>query len=111
MTSFKQTLHILRKDLRHLAPEISVSLSLVALFAWIAPAAWPGYIGKMAYPGAQFGAPQIMGVFLHALIPISWLVLISRSVHDESLVGDKQFWVTRPYTWYSLLAAKLTSTS
>jgi len=107
MTSFKQTLHILRKDLRHLAPEISVSLSLVALFAWIAPAAWPGYIGKMAYPGAQFGAPQIMGVFLHALIPISWLVLISRSVHDESLVGDKQFWVTRPYTWYSLLAAKL----
>jgi hypothetical protein len=107
VNSIQQTLHILRKDLRHLAPEISISISLVALFAWIAPAAWPGYISKMAYPGAQFGAPQMMGGFLHALIPISWLVLISRCVHDESLVGDKQFWVTRPYTWYSLLGAKL----
>ena len=107
MTSFNQILHILRKDVRHLFPEITVSISLVALFAWVAPAGWPEYINRMSYPGAQFGTPQIMGGLLHALIPISWLVLISRSVHDESLVGDKQFWVTRPYTWYSLLAAKL----
>jgi hypothetical protein len=107
MTSFNQTLHILRKDVRHLYPEITVSLSLVALFAWIAPAVWPGYLTKMAYPGAQVGAPPLMAVLLHLLVPLSWLILISRVVHDESLVGDKQFWVTRPYTWYSLLAAKL----
>jgi hypothetical protein len=27
-------------------------------------------------------------------------------VVDESLVGDRQFWVTRPYSWRSLLGAK-----
>jgi len=107
MNSFNQTLHILRKDVRHLLPEITISLSLVAIFGWIAPASWPGYLTKMAYPGAQFGAPAMIGGLLHVLIPLSWLILISRVVHDESLVGDKQFWVTRPYTWYSLLAAKL----
>lgn len=107
MTGFNQTLHIFRKDVRHLYPEITVSVCLVALFAWIAPAGWPGYMTKLPYPGVQFGAPQMIGTLLHALVPLSWLILISRVVHDESLVGDKQFWVTRPYTWYSLLAAKL----
>lgn len=27
-------------------------------------------------------------------------------VHVESLVGDRQFWITRPYEWKKLLAAK-----
>ncbi|MGC4054724.1 MAG: hypothetical protein QM757_38245 [Paludibaculum sp.] len=29
-----------------------------------------------------------------------------RLVQGEALVGDRQFWVTRPYIWYKLLAAK-----
>jgi hypothetical protein len=40
-------------------------------------------------------------------MPLSWLVVISRLIHDESLVGDRQFWTSRPYNWPSLLAAKL----
>ena len=39
-------------------------------------------------------------------MPISWCFLIARAVQDESLVGDRQFWVTRPYEWPKLLAAK-----
>ena len=42
-----------------------------------------------------------------ALVPVSWWLLISRAVHAEALVGDRQFWITRPYEWKSLLAAKL----
>ncbi len=41
------------------------------------------------------------------MLPILWLVLIARLIHDEALVGDQQFWLTRPYTWSALLAAKL----
>jgi hypothetical protein len=34
-------------------------------------------------------------------------LLILRSSYAECLVGDRQFWVTRPYEWKQLLAAKL----
>jgi uncharacterized membrane protein (UPF0136 family) len=37
----------------------------------------------------------------------SWWFLVSQLIHEESLAGDRQFWVTRPYAWRSLLAAKL----
>ncbi len=49
----------------------------------------------------------LLAPLLRILLPIGWLVLISRLIHDESLVGDRQFWITRPYTWPTLLAAKL----
>lgn len=32
--------------------------------------------------------------------------MLTRLVHDEPLVGERQFWVTRPYRWQKLLAAK-----
>ncbi len=39
-------------------------------------------------------------------MPVSWWLLISRVIHAETLVGDCQFWITRPYDWKKLLAAK-----
>src|SRR5205807_2024067 len=30
-----------------------------------------------------------------------------RVIHAEPIPGDRQFWVTRPYRWQSLLAAKM----
>jgi hypothetical protein len=94
-----QTVHIFRKDAFHLWPEILIALVLFAGFAWAAPSNW------VASP---YQAPMmLLSVLLHALLPVSWLVLISRAVHDESLVGDRQFWTSRPYHWASLLAAKL----
>jgi hypothetical protein len=41
------------------------------------------------------------------LMPLSWWLLIERIVHAETLIGDKQFWITRPIDWKSLLSAKL----
>jgi hypothetical protein len=35
------------------------------------------------------------------------MVLIVRLVYEESLTDDRQFWVTRPYRWHNLLAAKI----
>ena len=40
------------------------------------------------------------------LLVFAWAFLILRAVHAESLVGDRQFWITRPYEWPKLLAAK-----
>jgi len=96
-------LHILRKDIRHLFPEILLTLALTLAFAATAPAQWGGSI---AY---TFGisALGVIAPLLRILLPIAWLILIARLVHEESLVGDRQFWVSRPYSWPTLLLAKL----
>lgn len=98
------TLHIFRKDIRHLYPEILLMLIGTAAFAWIAPQQWHGASPTMVDLN---GPVMFLAPLLRILLPIAWLVLISRLVHDESLVGDRQFWITRPYTWTMLLAAKL----
>jgi hypothetical protein len=33
--------------------------------------------------------------------------MVFRVLQTESLVGDRQWWVTKPYDWRKLLAAKL----
>jgi len=95
-----QPTHILRKDAQHLWPELTLHTLLLIAFAWIVPLSWPPHDQTQILT-------QILPVFLHLLLPIIWLVLISRLVHDESLVGDQQFWLTRPYTWPALLASKV----
>jgi hypothetical protein len=100
MSPLRQPLHIFRKDAIHLWPETLVSIALLAAFAWADAQTWLPSDG--GFNPAAFGA----GI-LRFLIVISWLILISRLVHDEELVGDRQFWITRPYTWYGLLAAKI----
>jgi hypothetical protein len=42
-----------------------------------------------------------------ALQPVAWPFLVVRVIHEEPLPGDRQFWITRPYSWRSLLAAKV----
>lgn len=97
-----QPLHIFRKDLIHIWPEVLVSIILVAGFGWTQPMTWSASpTSEMSY------AWPIAAGLLRVLIPISWLVVLSRLVQDEELVGDRQFWITRPYTWHSLLLSKL----
>jgi hypothetical protein len=93
-----QAVHIFRKDVRHLWPEITLHTAILITFAWAAPQIWLGQADSLI---------QILVGLLRILLPILWLVIISRLVHDESLVGDQQFWITRPYNWRSLLSAKL----
>lgn len=99
MSPLRQPLHIFRKDAIHLWPETLVSLVLLVAFAWADVQTW--------MPTEGFNPASLGAGVLRFLIVISWLILISRLVHDEELVGDRQFWITRPYTWYGLLAAKI----
>lgn len=95
----KQALHIFRKDLRHLWPEVGVYVLLLAAFGVTAPLAWPG-------SGSPDPVLQGFVTLLKYLIAIAFFVVIVRVVHEERLVGVEQFWITRPYRWNSLLMAK-----
>ena len=110
----KQVLHILAKDARHLWGEIFLSLVITATFAWIYPSQWRAattiWSGRHNGQYVSSYAPYIMEILpkvLMGLVPVSWWLLITNLVHDERLVGDRQFWLTRPYEWKKLLAAKL----
>lgn len=95
-----QIVHIFRKDARHYWIEILASLTLLGAYAWREPRSWNE--GQMESPGVL----DFLWRFVTPLVPIAWCFLIVRVVHDERLVGDRQFWVTRPYNWKELLAAK-----
>jgi hypothetical protein len=96
----KQTLHIFFKDVRQFWPEIALSLLVTAVFTRIYPHAWK----TAAFPA--LGADWLPGLFI-GLLPVTWWLLTTRVIHAESLVGEQQFWITRPYRWGSLLAAKV----
>ncbi|HEX4576336.1 MAG TPA: hypothetical protein VH117_03215 [Edaphobacter sp.] len=96
-----QVLQIFKKDARHLWPEILISLAMTVAFVCVSVSGWSTY----RHFGIDPLLPIIAGL-LSTLVPVSWWVLSARLIHDESLVGDNQFWVTRPYRWQSLLAAK-----
>ena len=101
-----QVLHIFRKDVRHLWREIAASLALLVAFAWLDIRSWSQPYGGMATGvSALLGAEMLPGL-VNLLLPVSWIFLIVRVIQGESLVGDRQFWVTRPYDWKQLLAAK-----
>jgi hypothetical protein len=96
----RQALHIFKKDVRHLRIEIALGITLVAAFTYIevSRALW------LMDPGTDRTTLLALVVIL---LPISWWILIGRVVHDEALAGDRQFWITRPYSWRSLLGAKI----
>ena len=80
----RQALHIFKKDVRHLQGEICLVVALAAIFAWKHAAEWA-----------------------EILLPVAAVYLIARLIHAEAIPGDRQFWITRPYRWQSLLAAKV----
>lgn len=106
----KQILHIFAKDVRRFWPEILASLALVAAFIVLHSYIWAAsmqYSGGAVSFGGTLGLLKGLYGFLVVLIPVGWWLLITRTVHEERLVGDTQFWITRPYQWKSLLASKL----
>jgi hypothetical protein len=96
-----QIFYILRKDVRRHWLEIVVSLLLLLYFAWKSPILWS--------PEPPFGPPRISRLlfgFVGVALCLCWWFLIVRVIQGESLVGDRQFWLTRPYQRRWLLAAK-----
>ncbi len=104
----KQTLHIFLKDAGRLWIEILLLVTATLALVPTYPRTWTAYSYAISYSRQAFLAdsvPLIAGLLL-ALIPIGWWLLITRVIHAERLVGDRQFWLTRPYTRTSLLTAK-----
>jgi hypothetical protein len=95
-----QILHIFRKDVRHHWPEIVLSLAITVAYGW-------EEVVKYRTWGSTSNELFLMLPSLSLLVVLAWVFLILRAVQGECLVGDKQFWVTRPYEWKKLLAAKL----
>lgn len=100
----KQALHIFAKDARHFWPEILVSLAVTAVFAWMYADTWRH---EGLFETERHRVLQQLAVIAMVLMPVSWWVLITRMAQAESLAGDKQWWVTKPYEWTELLGAKL----
>jgi len=96
----RQALHIFKKDARQLRLEIALALTVMAVFTFIA--ARRGF--WLEDPDVNRGVGWMMA---QVLLPLAWWILIARVVHAEAVPGDRQFWITRPYAWKSLLGAKL----
>jgi len=89
----RRILVVFRKDVRHLWPQIAAVSALMALAAVFDP----------TYRGWQ--APYF-DLLPSLMLPLAcWLLAIS-AIHQEALIGDRQYWLTRPYSWRELLAAK-----
>ena len=96
-----QIVHIFRKDVRHHWIEIAICQAALVAYVW--HEIW-GWTSRELYLGSSrfLSLPTV----IYVALPITWWFLISRVVQSESLVGDRQFWITRPYEWKKLLAAK-----
>src|SRR5882762_407114 len=100
----RQILHVFRKDVRRSWREAAVSMALLFVHGWNEVHSW--YHEKPLEIWGFFASRFLSGLVI-ALVPIAWAFLFVRVIHAEPLVGDRQFWVTRPYEWKKLLAAKL----
>jgi hypothetical protein len=98
----KQILHIFRKDTRRFWLEILISVALTFAFAVVDANDW-----KVFHDPQTRNRMQAFIAILVTLMAASWWLLVARVVHAETLVGDRQFWITRPYEWKKLLLAKV----
>lgn len=87
-------LHTLQKDARRLWPVAALTWALLAALA------------DLDRWRADRIASSTEG-WLNLLLPLAWACLAALAVLEEPLVGDRNFWTTRPHRWTSLLAAKL----
>ena len=80
-------LHIFKKDVRRLWWGMALALALQAVVVW----------GEIAWDGLEYSW----------LLLLAWVALLAMAVQDDALVGDRQFWLTRPARWRELLGSKL----
>ncbi len=96
----KQAVHIFRKDVRHLWLHIAVILALVAVHAALD-------IARTPLPGIENQRVDQMANLSSFLLTLAWWYLVASAIYGEVLTDDQQFWLTRPYSWKSLLGAKV----
>jgi hypothetical protein len=87
----RQALHIFTKDARHLWYETAL--------VWLFASAFASMHLRTKY--------AYLSGLMELVLVIGAVLLIGRLILAEAIPGDRQFWVTRPYRWQSLLAAKI----
>lgn len=87
----KQVLAILRKDMLRLRLQLAGALALTVLI---------GYVDR---PDSSSFASNLAYILWIAC----WVYIGASLIHQEHLPGDRQYWLTRPYDWRRLLAAKV----
>jgi hypothetical protein len=99
MRVLDEVMHIFRKDVRHLRYEILAVFALVALYTtWNVQQAHAWWLDRAV---GHDDSPLIPAVAL------AWAYLLARAIQSEALPGDRQFWLTRPYSRTSLLGSKI----
>ena len=53
------------------------------------------------------GVDSSVSFQLSLLLIVSWATLLALAIHEDPLVSDRQFWITRPARWRVLLGSKL----
>jgi hypothetical protein len=86
----RRVVTIFMKDVRHLWPQVLVFLAIAALAVITDPVLHTSRFEYLA----------------RILEPVACWVLIVAVIHEERLIGHEQYWLTRPYTWKNLVAAK-----
>jgi len=89
----REALRVFRKDAGHLWPQAAGLAALLAAACW-QDARLPGH-----------GASGLHAA-LDAAFPLACLYLAACLIHAEAPAGDRAYWLTRPFSRRSLLAAK-----
>jgi hypothetical protein len=97
----RMVVHILKKDIRHHWPEIVISLMLLGLYVWTILLDANSPVLRVRFIWFRLSQESVTTVLV-----LFWIFLTVRVVQGETLVGDRQWWVTKPYDWRTLLAAK-----
>lgn len=98
----RQILHIFKKDVRRHWPEILASFAFLGLYVKLTLQS----PGRTAILEGNFSWFWLTAESVAPLMVFFWIFLTVRLVQGEPLVGDRQWWVTKPYEWWKLLAAK-----
>ena len=90
----RAAIRIFRKDVRRLRAPLGIFVGLMVLFAWLE---------------ARVPRRTELDNFLlpcQILLFVAACYLCVTAVHQEAAAGDRQYWLTRPISWQSALAAK-----
>jgi hypothetical protein len=96
--------HIVRKDLRRLLPWLALLIGamLARYFNFYAP----GYVPEHNDLSALWQRAGIINDILLGLSLFATALAAATLVHDDAVIGDRTFWLTRPISGGRLLAAK-----
>ena len=102
-----QLFHILKKDVRYLRFEFLMYFLFLCFYAWRETYVAPPALIWGTTPQASGYGNELLQYLSIVLITVATVYLIVRLIHADAIPGDSQFWLTRPYSWKSLLGAKV----